>query len=36
LGDDTVNRLRQLAESAPPMTEAQKDTIRAVFAGGGE
>jgi hypothetical protein len=33
LGEDTIKFLRELAEAAPPLTEAQKDTIRAAFRG---
>jgi hypothetical protein len=33
LGDEAVAFLRELAATAPPLTEAQKDVIRAAFAG---
>jgi hypothetical protein len=33
LGQDTITYLRALAENAPPLTDAQKDTIRGVFRG---
>jgi hypothetical protein len=33
LGDDTITFLRELAEKAPPLTEAQRDTVRAAFRG---
>jgi excisionase family DNA binding protein len=33
LGDDTITFLRELAEAAPPLTDAQKDIIRAAFRG---
>jgi hypothetical protein len=31
LGDDTITFLRELAEAAPPLSDAQKDAIRAAF-----
>lgn len=34
LGDDTIEFLQQLAASAPPLSEAQRDLIRGIFAGG--
>jgi hypothetical protein len=33
LGEDTIKFLHELAEAAPPLSDAQKDTIRAAFRG---
>jgi excisionase family DNA binding protein len=33
LGADTVEFLHELAAAAPPLSDAQKDTIRAAFRG---
>jgi hypothetical protein len=33
LGADTIKFLAELAANAPPLTDAQKDAIRAAFRG---
>ena len=34
LGDDSIEHIRTLVAAAPPLTEQQRDAIRAAFAGG--